>query len=138
MHYKREPPRNKDALRRQESFNVVARREFNLSKIQEIPGPASYDVDLGHKTVGVAKQSDKRWKHQPDQKPGPADYELSVAYQDTVLKGTFNATLNNPLILKRQSKSTNQSKSDPGLSARGGNPANSLGFNAIEKPALKA
>jgi hypothetical protein len=34
--------------------------------------------------------------------PGPADYELSPMYQDTLLKGTFNATLNNPLVFKRQ------------------------------------
>jgi len=30
--------------------------------------------------------------------PGPADYHLSSPIVNSVLKGTFNATLNNPLL----------------------------------------
>ena len=46
--------------------------------------------------------TDQRWKKNKIDQPGPADYELSPMYQDTILKGTFNATLNNPLVYKKQ------------------------------------
>jgi hypothetical protein len=32
-----------------------------------------------------------------EERPGPGAYEFSPLIQDTVLKGTFNVTLNNPL-----------------------------------------
>ena len=35
---RREAPRNKNALKRQESFNVVAKREFNIATGIEVPG----------------------------------------------------------------------------------------------------
>lgn len=126
IHNKREPPRNKNALRRQESFNVVSRREFNLAFNPGMPGPASYDLDVNSKpTVNIAKLTDKRWKSIKDTKPGPADYELSPMFQDTLLKGTFNATLNNPLVMKSQ-----KTASDPALiSSRN----NKLTFNSLEK-----
>jgi hypothetical protein len=38
--------------------------------------------------------------------PGPGFYELSPMYQDTLLKGTFNATLNNPFVYKERQKAT--------------------------------
>jgi hypothetical protein len=128
IHYKREPPRTKVALKRQESFNVVAKREFNLASVSEMPGPASYDVESINKTsTNVAKQTDRRWKYSAkENRPGPADYELSPMYQDTLLKGTFNATLNNPLVLKQH-----KSSSDPAVANGGKN--DNLGFNHFNK-----
>ncbi len=110
IHYKREPPRNRLALKRQESFNVVSKREFNLASMSEYPGPASYDIDsINKKSVQIAKQTDRRWKSSgKETKPGPADYELSPMYQDTLLRGTFNATLNNPLVHKRHKSVSDQ------------------------------
>lgn len=66
--------------------------------------------------------TDSRWKPSKDALPGPADYELSQMYQDTLLKGTFNATLNNPLVMKRQ-----KAVSDSALSS------NKLGVNGLDK-----
>ncbi len=127
IHYKREPPRNRLALKRQESFNVVSKREFNLASVSEYPGPASYDIDsINKKSIQIAKQTDRRWKSSTkDVRPGPADYELSPMYQDTVLKGTFNATLNNPLLLKQQ-----KSESDPALAT---SKTENIGFNHFNK-----
>ena len=84
-----------------------------MAATTDMPGPASYDVDFINKPANIAKQTDKRWKYIKEAKPGPADYELSPMYQDTLLKGTFNATLNNPLLLKHQQKPA--SVSDPAL-----------------------
>jgi hypothetical protein len=56
--------------------------------------------------------TEKRWKNRPNEMPGPADYELSPMFQDTLLKGTFNATLNNPLVLKRQKETILESNVD--------------------------
>jgi hypothetical protein len=109
IHTRREAPRNKNALKRQESFNVVARRNFNIAKNEEVPGPGAYDQSLIKSKTNIAKQTDARWKGNISELPGPADYELSPMFQDTVLKGTFNATLNNPLVLKRQQKSVSDS-----------------------------
>lgn len=104
MHTRREAPRNKNAIKRQESFNVVSKRDFNLAgpNAREMPGPGAYDQGFTKSTSHFAKLNDQRWKDSKEKFPGPADYELSPSYKDTVLKGTFNATLNNPLIIKRQ------------------------------------
>ncbi|KAK2190264.1 hypothetical protein NP493_85g07000 [Ridgeia piscesae] len=40
---------------------------------------------------------DKRFKESYADTPGPGTYEFSPLIQDTVLKPTFNATLNNPI-----------------------------------------
>ncbi|KAH9494398.1 Sperm-tail PG-rich repeat-containing protein 2 [Bulinus truncatus] len=41
---------------------------------------------------------DKRFREDREDFPGPGTYELSPMFQDTVIKGTFNHTLNNPII----------------------------------------
>ncbi len=121
-------------MKRQASFNVASRRTLNLASNVDIPGPAAYDVDLSSKqphATHIAKLTEKRWKSTKDNKPGPADYELAPVFQDTLLKGTFNATLNNPLVLKSSQKLAN---SDPALSLLSKNHNNKLNFNSsIEK-----
>jgi hypothetical protein len=75
---KREAPRTKNAQKRQQSFNVAAKREFKLSMQEEIPGPGTYEVDkFQHKSLSFANFNDKRWKNNnKDSLPGPADYEV--------------------------------------------------------------
>ena len=91
----------------QESFNVVSKRDFNLVTDPDLPGPGAYDNNIHLKTkTYVAKQTDKRWKENGEKMPGPGFYELSPMYQDTLLKGTFNATLNNPFVYKERQKAT--------------------------------
>lgn len=105
---RREAPRNKMALTRQESFNVVSKRVFNIALGQENPGPGTYDQGiLKSKNTYYAKINDSRWKPNKNDGPGPSDYELSPMYQDTILKGTFNATLNNPLVFKSNKDGSN-------------------------------
>ena len=96
------------ALKRQESFNVVSRRDFNISMNDEVPGPGAYDQSFKLRNT-IAKTTDKRWKEDKEKLPGPGTYELSSMYQDTLLKGTFNATLNNPFIYKEKQKITSES-----------------------------
>lgn len=68
-------------------------------------GPGSYDnLNLQKTRTYVAKLTDKRWKDNNDKQPGPGFYELSPMYQDTLLKGTFNATLRNPFVIKERQK----------------------------------
>lgn len=85
---------------------AVSKRDIDFAgpNAAEIPGPGAYDYDavLSKSASHFAKLNDQRWKQAKEKLPGPADYDLSPLYKDTVLKGTFNATLNNPLIMKRQ------------------------------------
>ncbi|CAF1031534.1 unnamed protein product [Brachionus calyciflorus] len=109
INVKRGPPRTKNASKRQEMFNVVSKRDLDLvgSYAIEVPGPGHYENLVQKASTHIAKLNDKRWKDEKKDKiPGPADYDLSPLYKDTVLKGTFNATLNNPLIIKRQKASS--------------------------------
>ncbi len=122
---RREAPRNKNALKRQESFNVVARRDFDLQRasVAEYPGPGAYDQSTARSKFSIAKQTDRRWKDAKDKAlPGPGFYELAPMYQDTVLKGTFNVTLNNPFVAKQK-----QARSEPGL-------VNKLGMGLEQVP----
>ena len=113
VNVRREPPRNRSALKRQKSFNIVSRRDFKLAATEETPGPGAYDVDISTKrpVVHFATVNDDRWHEGGHQValPGPADYELSPIYLNTLLKGTFNATLNNPLIVGKSSKNRTNS-----------------------------
>ncbi len=122
IHTRREAPRTKLALKRQESFNVVSKRNFNLASDPELPGPGAYDnVGLHKKASYAAKQTEKRWKDKSENLPGPGFYELSPMYQDTLLKGTFNATLHNPFVYKERAKSS----SDANIS-------NKFGLHSLE------
>ncbi|KAI1900215.1 hypothetical protein AGOR_G00047710 [Albula goreensis] len=92
-------PRNEGARKRQSCFLSAAPRvsSFQLSD-PEIPGPGQYNpmVKSTPKMALIVSQED-RFKGPKDITPGPATYELSPAITDTVLKGTFNVTLGNPL-----------------------------------------
>ncbi|XP_046845366.1 sperm-tail PG-rich repeat-containing protein 2-like [Xenia sp. Carnegie-2017] len=62
------------------------------------PGPGKYDVPTTQtKQGGLMVTKDTRFKFKKSEVPGPGKYQLSPQIAHSVLKGTFNATLNNPL-----------------------------------------
>ncbi|XP_063166805.1 sperm-tail PG-rich repeat-containing protein 2 [Candoia aspera] len=103
------PPRTVVAKRRHASFLSGTIRENALKAEGDIPGPGTYSpvVDQsGAKLpsgVTVCVSQEPRFKEAKDKTPGPASYELSPLLRDTVLKRTFNVTLNNPVMIKVRS-----------------------------------
>jgi hypothetical protein len=63
------------------------------------PGPGQYECReaLGRGKPGRLCHRDQRFKPIDSRVPGPGAYTLSKGYKDTVLHGTYNVTLNNPL-----------------------------------------
>ncbi|XP_071974166.1 sperm-tail PG-rich repeat-containing protein 2 isoform X2 [Engystomops pustulosus] len=93
------PPRTFQAKRKQASFLSVAPRNFTLQNDFQVPGPGAYDPMK--KPVIQTPSSvprEERFKDPKEMTPGPGSYEMSPVFKDTVLKGTFNATLPNPLL----------------------------------------
>ncbi|KAJ3604118.1 hypothetical protein NHX12_028859 [Muraenolepis orangiensis] len=79
-------PRNQRAKRRQGCFLSTEPR----------PGQYSPMVKTSpQQTLFVSRED--RFKVPKNSNPGPAAYQLSPGVMNTVLKGTFNVTLNNPL-----------------------------------------
>ncbi|XP_033644148.1 sperm-tail PG-rich repeat-containing protein 2-like [Asterias rubens] len=72
------------------------------------PGPGTYNPDgKEDPKTGLMVTRDRRFKDKKNENPGPGAYELSPLLQDTVLKGTFNATLNNPVAPHAEITRTN-------------------------------
>lgn len=97
-------PRTENAKRKQGSFLSAASRfapprDVVISQNDpENPGPGAYDHKEGiNRKGGLMVTKDKRFKEMKADGPGPGAYEFSPLVQDTVLQGTFNATLNNPV-----------------------------------------
>ncbi|KAK7112355.1 sperm-tail PG-rich repeat-containing protein 2-like [Littorina saxatilis] len=97
-------PRTDAANRKHTSFMSAATRfapvgdNANYAVDPENPGPGTYEAKATlHDKGGLMVTRDKRFRYTVEDKPGPAAYELSPLVQDSVLKGTFNATLNNPI-----------------------------------------
>ncbi|XP_066514514.1 sperm-tail PG-rich repeat-containing protein 2-like [Hoplias malabaricus] len=88
------------ARKRQNSFLTSAPRDSAfLCQDTQLPGPGQYtpEVNSTPKLALIASRSD-RFKEFKNTTPGPGTYTLSPAVLDTVLKGTFNVTLQNPLM----------------------------------------
>ena len=107
----RQPPRSKVARKRHTQFLSAAKRTFAGDNPSDIPGPGAYDGFINERPRGIASVRDARFHYQTSKLPGPADYELSPLLQDTVLRGTFNATLNNPVLAKLQNRALREEKS---------------------------
>ncbi|KAK3090851.1 hypothetical protein FSP39_015224 [Pinctada imbricata] len=97
-------PRNDEASRKHGSFLSAASRFAPPRDVtvgqpdQDIPGPGAYDAkDSLVGKGGLMVTKDRRFRDSKAEGPGPGSYEFSPLIQDTVLKGTFNATLNNPI-----------------------------------------
>ncbi|XP_066489079.1 sperm-tail PG-rich repeat-containing protein 2 [Tiliqua scincoides] len=98
------PPRTAMAKRKHTSFLSGTFRE-DFSKVEtDIPGPGAYDADAYNPgsapslTLWVSRV--ERFKNAKEETPGPGAYELSPLFRDTVLKRTYNATLNNPAAIQ--------------------------------------
>ncbi|XP_018423132.1 PREDICTED: sperm-tail PG-rich repeat-containing protein 2 [Nanorana parkeri] len=92
------PPRTVQAKRKQ-SFLSGVPRNLALQNDSHVPGPGAYNPVM--KPVIQTPSSvpkEERFKDPKEVTPGPGSYELSPVFRDTVLKGTFNATLPNPLL----------------------------------------
>ncbi|CAF1227660.1 unnamed protein product, partial [Didymodactylos carnosus] len=105
--YHRQPPRSKNARKRHTQFLAASKRTFP-GGVLEVPGPGAYDGLTNEHVKGFAPLKDSRFRYNIPKLPGPADYELSPLFQDTILRGTFNATLNNPILAKLQSKANKE------------------------------
>ncbi|UJR37251.1 hypothetical protein I4U23_029960 [Adineta vaga] len=96
----RKSPRTKAARHRQSQFLSAAKRTYISDTMIDTPGPGTYDNLITMRSHGYAPVRASRFREEIPKMPGPADYELSPLLQDTVLRGTFNATLNNPILVK--------------------------------------
>ncbi|XP_057688184.1 sperm-tail PG-rich repeat-containing protein 2 [Corythoichthys intestinalis] len=95
--------RNKEARRRQCSFLSAAPRNTSfLGRVNNGPGPGEYNPSVRCSTsMALMTSRDERFKDTTNTNPGPAAYQLSPGLMNTLLKGTFNATLYNPLMFRR-------------------------------------
>ncbi|KAI7813410.1 sperm-tail PG-rich repeat-containing protein 2 [Triplophysa rosa] len=98
-------PRSEKARKRHGSFLSAAPRDLAfIHSDPHIPGPGHYSPDVKSSSmlalIGSKEDRFKCWK---DISPGPGAYELSPGLKDTVLKGTFNVTLHNPLTSSARS-----------------------------------
>ena len=69
---------------------------------EDNPGPGQYETQLHNATGfdtrgGLMVTRDQRFKEVGKDIPGPGAYKLSPLQQHSVLQGTFNVTLNNPV-----------------------------------------
>uniref|UniRef100_A0A8D0DQT3 Sperm tail PG-rich repeat containing 2 n=1 Tax=Salvator merianae TaxID=96440 RepID=A0A8D0DQT3_SALMN len=100
------PPRTAVAKRKHASFLSGTFRQGISKNEDNAPGPGSYNPEAYNSnvkspssvTTWVSKE--ERFKQAKDDTPGPGAYELSPLFRDTVLKRTFNATLNNPVVIQ--------------------------------------
>lgn len=100
-------PRNDSAKRKQGAFQSSASRfapprDVVLEETDPAnPGPGTYAPGLKSHMGNPMITTDTRFaKRKTEDVPGPGAYEFSPLIQDTVLKGTFNATLANPVTRK--------------------------------------
>lgn len=114
-HHHYSEPRNEKARKRQSCFLSTAPRDAGfLHYDPETPGPAHYspDVKSASKLAMIVSKED-RFKSPKDKTPGPGAYELSPVIMDTVLKGTFNMTLHDPLVSSMRSLPSRRSLRKP-------------------------
>ncbi|XP_076823381.1 sperm-tail PG-rich repeat-containing protein 2-like [Clavelina lepadiformis] len=98
-------PRTKEAMKRNRAFLTASDRFAPPRDVvrsdpeKDNPGPGAYKQEMANEKVKLALMvtKDDRFKQvKIDEVPGPGTYELSPLIANTLLKGTFNATLHNP------------------------------------------
>nr|XP_060635190.1 sperm-tail PG-rich repeat-containing protein 2 [Anolis sagrei ordinatus] len=100
------PPRTLMAKKKHTSFLSGTFRESVSRTEKDLPGPGAYNPEtyytIAKPSSGVAVWVSRvdRFKEAKDDIPGPGAYELSPLLRDTVLKKTYNITLNNPLLIQ--------------------------------------
>nr|XP_028599654.1 sperm-tail PG-rich repeat-containing protein 2 [Podarcis muralis] len=99
-------PRTATAKRKHTSFLSGSIRHGICEAKKDMPGPGAYSPETSSlrlkspSYVAVYVSQVERFKEAKDDTPGPGTYELSPLLKDTVLKRTFNATLNNPVVIQ--------------------------------------
>ncbi|KAK2837199.1 hypothetical protein Q5P01_014411 [Channa striata] len=92
-------PRSEGAKRRHCCFLSAAPRDnVFLQCDPNMPGPGQYSPSVkSFPQMALISSKEDRFKVSMNTNPGPGAYQLSPGIMNTVLKGTFNVTLNNPL-----------------------------------------
>ncbi|XP_045328258.1 sperm-tail PG-rich repeat-containing protein 2 [Leopardus geoffroyi] len=109
VQHKYMPPRSFAAKLKHTSFLSTAPR--CLEKMTDGPGPAAYNPVLRKScSIPLFVKASKRFKDSKEITPGPATYELSPFLRHSVLKRTFNVTLPNPSLIKRENTFTTGQK----------------------------
>ncbi|CAG5923553.1 unnamed protein product [Menidia menidia] len=91
-------PRSEGARKRQGCFLSAAPRASFLRCDPSIPGPNQYNPSVkSFSKMTLISSTEDRFKQAKRSNLGPAAYQLSPSVMNTVLKGTFNVTLSNPL-----------------------------------------
>ncbi|CAK6973845.1 Sterile alpha motif domain-containing protein 3 [Scomber scombrus] len=92
-------PRNEGAKRRQTCFLSAAPRDDLFVQCDpSIPGPDRYKPSVNSlPQMALITSREDRFKVSVNTNPGPGSYQLSPGIMNSVLKGTFNVTLSNPL-----------------------------------------
>lgn len=104
IHQERAKPRTEAANKKHSSFLSAASRDLVMKTEMDNPGPGAYNPMVKEKKGNMIVTKDQRFRETlKSDVPGPGAYEFSPLIQDTVLKGTFNATLNNPITLHLES-----------------------------------
>ncbi|CAH8628060.1 unnamed protein product [Heterobilharzia americana] len=101
-------PRTVEGRQRRTCFSNTAERFGKFSalgpKDLDIPGPGEYCIVQSRSQKGRFISQSERFKEiEREQFPGPADYELSATVADSVLKSTFNVTLDSPCSFNKWS-----------------------------------
>ncbi|XP_030271848.1 sperm-tail PG-rich repeat-containing protein 2 isoform X2 [Sparus aurata] len=93
-------PRSEEAKRRQSCFlSVAPRANFFLPCDPSLPGPGQYDLSVkSFPPTALISSREDRFRVSMNTNPGPSAYQLSPGVMNTLMKGTFNVTLNNPLV----------------------------------------
>ncbi|XP_039701688.1 sperm-tail PG-rich repeat-containing protein 2 [Pteropus medius] len=103
------PPRSFVAKVKHTSFLSTTPR--CLDKMTDGPGPATYSPVLQKSySIPLFVKASTRFKVSKEITPGPGTYELSPFLRHSVLKRTFNVTLPNPFLKKRENISTIEQK----------------------------
>ncbi|XP_035514116.1 sperm-tail PG-rich repeat-containing protein 2 [Morone saxatilis] len=92
-------PRSEGAKKRQSCFLFAAPRD-NIFRPPDpsVPGPGQYNASVqSPPQMALISSREDRFKAFRNTNPGPGSYQLSPSIMNTVMKGTFNVTLNNPL-----------------------------------------
>ncbi|XP_029999651.1 sperm-tail PG-rich repeat-containing protein 2 [Sphaeramia orbicularis] len=92
-------PRSEGAKRRQRCFLSAAPRDTFVEQCDSnVPGPGHYNPSVkSFPQMTLISSREDRFKVPMNTNPGPGAYQLSPGMMNTVLKGTFNVTLDNPL-----------------------------------------
>ncbi|XP_076998904.1 sperm-tail PG-rich repeat-containing protein 2 isoform X2 [Tamandua tetradactyla] len=105
------PPRSLVAKRKHASFLSATPRY--MEKMIDGPGPATYNPVLKKSCpIPLFVKASKRFEDPKEATPGPATYELSPFLRHSVLKKTFNVTLPNSSLIKKENTLTKQQKAE--------------------------